>query len=906
MPPNYCIGRARSCIRHISDIILDIKDKVDDPLIHLAGDFNQWDVVEALVDYPDISENSGGPTRKDRTIDRCLTNFYADIIETKVLRPLETEANDVGYKRKSDHRIVLTCASIDRIPLPNWKKITFRPYHETGAASFESWANSQNWEDVLLASGTNNKTNALQFMLDDAMNCFFPEKTIRRKDGDLPWLTEAAVKKIRKKKAVFKDEGRSPRWMAIRDNLDRYLAKRQEKFLDKQRDNLLGPSASRNFFNNVKTFHSAERPKTFNIKELKPNLSDLELAEDIASFFNRISDEFEPINPFTDVPSTYRRDLPVITPSEIELLLRRGRKTKSMVDGDIFPALTKRCSASLSHPLADIFNEITRTKVWPIAWKKEIVTVIPKKNIPESYADLRNVCCTKYFSKLYEAFVLTWAKEEFELKANQFGGTKGCSTAHMLITIWDEICDNCEDYRSATVLTAIDYAKAFNRVSYQHCLKALEKKGASTDIIRLIATFLTNRTMSVKIGRTRSKPRDVNGGCPQGSILGVFLFNTTTDDLEDEILPPDSNFVRHDNSSDTSLENSAASPAPMASSPSSQGARLDCTVSPLGGGRYRVKDLEVVFERGARNISIEYSDEGIITPPKESSVGTQVLVDKDIIIVKYVDDNISIERLNFGETSIIVSPDGKAIKVRLAPKTQNAFRSVTSRAGKKGMVVNTRKTQMLVISDALNYTPHAFIHDREGNCINDGETMKVLGFTFSSKPTMHAHVNTVLKRIRQKYWSLRHLKKIGFTPSELVKVYKTIILPCADYCDVVYHSLLTDEHDELLERAQVGALRTIFDYKLSGRKLRETAAVPTLRQCRIEHCDKFANKCLNSKFSHWFPRNTNRATRNTDQFLEKFARCDRLRNSPLHYMRRRLNGKEGRKYGERNRSFREA
>ena len=278
------------------------------------------------------------------------------------------------------------------------------------------------------------------------------------------------------------------------------------------------------------------------------------------------------------------------------------------------------------------------------------------------------------------------------------------------------------------------------------------------------------------------------------------------------------------------------------------------------------------------------SDEGIITPPKKSSVGTQVLVDKDIIIVKYVDDNISIECLNFGEAAIIVAPDGKAIKVRLAPKTQNAFRSVTSRAGKKGMVV---------ISDTLYYTPHAFIHDHEGNCIKDGETMKVLGFTFSSKPTMHAHIKTVLKRMRQKYWSLWHLKEIGFTPSKLVKVYKTIILPCADYCDVVYHSLLTDEHDELLEWAQVGALRTIFDYKLSGRKLRQTAAVHTLRQRRIEHCDKFANKCLNSKFSHWFPRNTSRTTRNTDQFLEKFARCDRLRNSPLHYMWRRLNGKEG-------------
>lgn len=100
----------------------------------------------------------------------------------------------------------------------------------------------------------------------------------------------------------------------------------------------------------------------------------------------------------------------------------------------------------------------------------------------------------------------------------------------MLLLIWSEICENCEDYRADTVLTVIDYAKAFNRVSFQKCLAAFKKKGALNAIIRLIATFLTNCSMSVKVGSARLDPRAVNGGCPQGSILGVFLFNVTTDD----------------------------------------------------------------------------------------------------------------------------------------------------------------------------------------------------------------------------------------------------------------------------------------------------------------------------------------------------------------------------------------
>ena len=38
--------------------------------------------------------------------------------------------------------------------------------------------------------------------------------------------------------------------------------------------------------------------------------------------------------------------------------------------------------------------------------------------------------------------------------------------------------------------------------------------------------------------------------------------------------------------------------------------------------------------------------------------------------------------------------------------------------------------------------------------------------------------------------------KNGFTQEELVKVYNTSVRPVADYLDVVYHALLTDDRDE--------------------------------------------------------------------------------------------------------------
>ena len=55
------------------------------------------------------------------------------------------------------------------------------------------------------------------------------------------------------------------------------------------------------------------------------------------------------------------------------------------------------------------------------------------------------------------------------------------------------------------------------------------------------------------------------------------------------------------------------------------------------------------------------------------------------------------------------------------------------------------------------------------------------------------------------------------------------------------------------------------------------------------------------RFTSWFPKRVRaRNTWGGELYLEQFARCDRLKNSPLFHMRRRLNGKEGKAISERN------
>ena len=919
IPPNYTVPRGKDCLKHIADVVLKIKRDCPSALICVGGDFNQWDISDALIDFPDLAEILTPPTRKDRRIDRTFLNWSESVKEIACLSPLEAE-NVLGQQiAKSDHKIQFLASCLEKREAVVWETYSYRPYSERSASAFIQDMEQQDWSDVYSAVGSNMKASVLQAILDDLMDKHFPEKLVKRKNTDLPWINATALKKIAKKKAVFKAENRSPRWKALRDDLEQYLNKRQQIFLQTQRDKMLGPDASKQFYKNVKEYKAVDRPKSFNIKDLLPGKSDQEAADSVAGYFNQISCEFSPLQP-SDIPSTYHRDLPPLLPEQIESKLKKSRKTGSMVKGDIFPKLVNPCAKFLSLPLANIYNCILASYVWPVAWKREYVTTIPKKKMPSSLSDLRNISCTLYISKIFESYVLERALEEVSIKKNQFGGVKGCSTTHMIIEILQKICANAEDYRSATVLTGIDYVKAFNRVSYQHCLAAFKKKSASTPIIRLIATFLTNRTMSVRVGKSWSDPLDVNGGCPQGSILGVFLFNVTTDDLEDDFIAFEHSRLglnpgmggrgeAAENVSAAELDVDDDQPEPemqpaaaVASSPVRASVEPRFPLSPLGGGVFRMAGAR----RVRININVRNAPPPFTIPPTETKIGTQVLVNVPVIVFKYVDDNIICEKLNFGRVVVAESPDGP-VKIRQAISSQNAFIGVTSAAILKGMKVNEAKTTLLCVSDSLNFQTKTFILDSQGKKIDCVNNMKILGFYLSNKTGVAEHVKQTVKKMRQRFWVLYHLRKVGFNEEELTRVYKSNLLPIADYCSAAYHSLLTDLQDQELERAQVGALRHIYGYGLSARKLREKAGVQTLRQRRIELTDKFANKCLASEnFSCWFPKKKNRSSaRHIDIYEEEFAKCDRFKNSPLFYMRRRLNGKEGKIYGERNREYRE-
>ena len=526
LPPNYPRHKALSCLDYVADVVGECKRRFMSPMIVVAGDWNQWPLEAISQDHPDLAEVDHPPTRAGRKIDRFLVNFPRAIVQSDVLPPL-----DDGMGRESDHLVAFFRAEIERVR-DREITYTYRHFSDDGAAKFQQWIKAKDFSPLYEKNEVNAQLEYFLGALEGAMDLCFPLKTTKRRETDPPWINSRVKTIAKKKRRLYHREGRSAGWNDLKKKLADLIKLRAGRYWQHQKKNLLKKDALRAFFKSVKAFNSKEKPTSFHVRSVfEGDPSDGEMAEKLAEHFNGISHEFRGLDP-GEIPTTYSAPVPLLTPEMVMVRLKSFRKPKSMVKHDIFPALVNPATPYLAGPLSFIFNTMIETQCWPMKWKEEFVTPIPKKSVPESMNDLRNISCTALFSKVFESFVLGWLLEQVGMRENQLGGMKGAGSEHYLVQLWQMILETLEDPRAASIVTSIDYAKAFNRLDFGCCLRALAEKGASSELLSIVASFLTSRTMSVKVGQAVSKPRIVLGGVPQGSILGVYLFNATIDTFE--------------------------------------------------------------------------------------------------------------------------------------------------------------------------------------------------------------------------------------------------------------------------------------------------------------------------------------------------------------------------------------
>ena len=144
---------------------------------------------------------------------------------------------------------------------------------------------------------------------------------------------------------------------------------------------------------------------------------------------------------------------------------------------------------------------------------------------------------------------------------------------------------------------------------------------------------------------------------------------------------------------------------------------------------------------------------------------------------------------------------------------------------------------------------------------------------------------------------LRRVAGFGTPVKDLKTFYILFVRSILEQSATVWHSSLTQENSEDLERVQRSALKIIFNEKyVSYKRSLAQLGLETLSDRRETLCLNFALKCTkHEKLSHMFPlnqKNHDMETRHEEKYKVQFAHTNRLKNSPLIYMQKLLNQNE--------------
>ena len=141
---------------------------------------------------------------------------------------------------------------------------------------------------------------------------------------------------------------------------------------------------------------------------------------------------------------------------------------------------------------------------------------------------------------------------------------------------------------------------------------------------------------------------------------------------------------------------------------------------------------------------------------------------------------------------------------------------------------------------------------------------------------------------------LRRVASFNPPEEDLKEIYILFIRSILEQSATVWHSSLSEDNKNDLERVQKTALKIILKEKYCGYQQGLAKLDLESLECRRENlCLNFANKCTkNDKLKHMFPLNPkyhDMKTRNKEKYEVQFANTGRLQNSPITYMQRLLN-----------------
>ena len=500
----------------------------------VSGDRNDLDVSAILSIDPSLRQTVRHPTRGVKVLDIIATNLSRYYSEPIIVPPLHPDTP--GQGAPSDHNGVVAIPHNNTSHTHRTKTtMNIRPLPESLLQVFEMNLKEQDF-NLNSDLSADEMVHRYEKVTNELLGVTFPEKRIVFNPDDKPWFTQQLRALKRARMREYNKHGRSGKYLELLSAFNEKFRTEYCKYMNKMKLEVTEGTRG-SIYPVIKKL--ARRPgDTPHMDSQLPghvalNLSPAQSAELVAEHFSKISMELLPLD-ITKLPPNVQTFLhkddssvaPMLTVNEVHSRIRKAKKPRGLVSGDLPRKVVQRCAAVLSVPITTVFNQITRFAQFPKRWKIEHQIAIPKVYPPENEDDLRNIAKTPFVSKVYESFIGGWLLPVVKpyLDPGQCG-LKGLSITHYLIKLLNFVHKTLDLRKPHAVLAAcVDMSKAFNRVDHTLVIEDLYNMKTPAWLLKILFSYLSNRSMYLTYNGKRSSFKMLPGGGPQGAYLGGIIF----------------------------------------------------------------------------------------------------------------------------------------------------------------------------------------------------------------------------------------------------------------------------------------------------------------------------------------------------------------------------------------------